>query len=208
MIREKVTWYLKALPKALRQRLVPLPEAVTAFLEAMPFGRDALPDALRGYVGTRLGLRTEDLPPSTWDNAELPAHLVCNILVVDAAGKEQAEGRDLAKLRAQLGEAAQLSFAQAGPAFSRRGIRSWDIGDLPETLTSVKGGQRITGYPALADDGDSVSLALCDTRDAAIKAMRAGVIRLLRIALKDAFGRFERAADRVGRPDSQRQRCS
>ena len=36
MIREKVT-FLKALPKALRNRLVPLPDSVTAFLESAPY---------------------------------------------------------------------------------------------------------------------------------------------------------------------------
>ena len=40
LIREKLTVLLKALPKALRNRLTPLPDAVTAFLEAVPFGRD------------------------------------------------------------------------------------------------------------------------------------------------------------------------
>src|SRR5208283_1905976 len=33
MVREKVAWYLKALPRAWRNRLLPLPEVVTAFLE-------------------------------------------------------------------------------------------------------------------------------------------------------------------------------
>ena len=48
----------------------------------------------------------------------------------------------------------------------------------------MKHGQRLTGYPALVDDADSVSIALLDTRDAADAATRAGVVRLLRIALK------------------------
>ena len=45
-------------------------------------------------------------------------------------------GRDLAALRAQLGEAAQLSFAAAGPAFERRGHRgSGTSASCRETLT-------------------------------------------------------------------------
>ena len=164
MIREKVTWYLKGLPKALRNRLVPLPDAVTAFLEAVPFGRGALPDAMRDYVEARAWARRR--PPTTWDGASTcRAHLVCNVRVVDAAGKELAAGRDLAALRAQLGEAAQALVRAGGPGARRRGLKSWDFGDLPETLTSdAQGGQRITGYPALVDDGDSVSIALLDTR--------------------------------------------
>jgi ATP-dependent helicase HrpA len=189
MIREKVTFYLKALPKSLRHRLVPLPDAVTAFLEAAPFGREALPDALRTWLRARLGAA---VPPTAWEAEVLPAHLAVNVRVVDAAGKELAAGRDLAALRARLGEAAQLSFAQAGPALERRGLRAWDFGDLPASLTTVRNGIRITGYPSLVDDGDSVSIALIDTPEAAAVAMRAGVVRLIRFALKDALARFEK----------------
>ncbi|MEP7181037.1 MAG: ATP-dependent RNA helicase HrpA [Betaproteobacteria bacterium] len=189
MIREKVTFYLKALPKALRNRLVPLPDAVTAFLDAVAFGRDALPDAIRAHVRTRL---SESVPAGTWDGDTLPPHLAVNVVVVDAAGHELASGRDLAALRAQLGEAAQLSFAAAGPSIDRRGLTRWDCGDLPESLTSVRDGRRITGYPALVDDGDSVSIVLVDTPEAATASMRAGVVRLVRLALKDAVGRLEK----------------
>jgi ATP-dependent helicase HrpA len=197
MIREKVSWYLKALPKTLRNRLVPLPDAVTAFLEAVPFGRADLGDAVRAYLGARLG---EAPPASTWDGVALPAHLVCNVRVIDAAGKELASGRNLAILRAQLGEAAQLSFAKAGPAVEKRGLKSWDFGDLPEALTSVKNGQRITGYPALVDDGDNVSVALLDTREAAEASTRRGVVRLIRIVLKDVLARFEGTGRNAGAP--------
>jgi ATP-dependent helicase HrpA len=123
----------------------------------------------------------------------LPSHLVCNVRVVDAAGVELASGRDLPALRAQLGEAAQLSFAQVGPSFERRGLKAWNFGDLPETLTTMRKGQRITGYPALVDDVDSVSITLLDTRDAAVTSTRAGVIRLIRFALKDLVAQYERS---------------
>jgi ATP-dependent helicase HrpA len=60
MIREKVTQYLKGLPKAWRNRLVPLPETVTAFLEQVRPDGTSLIDALRDYLHTRLG----DAPPA------------------------------------------------------------------------------------------------------------------------------------------------
>ena len=189
MIREKVTFYLKSLPKGLRGRLMPVSEIVTDFLTAVPAGSAPLAEALRVYLEQRLGDR---IPAATLGEAALPPHLAMNVRVVDAAGVEQGEGRDLAALRARLGQAAQLSFAAAGPAFERKGLRAWDFGDLPETLSVVRQGQRLTGYPALVDDGDSVSLALLDTAGAAAAASRAGVLRLLRIALKDALARFEK----------------
>jgi ATP-dependent helicase HrpA len=189
MVREKVTHYLKSLPKAWRNRLIPLPEVVTAFLESAPDAASALPDALRSYLRERLG----DAPPAgVWDGSDVPAHLIVNIRVIDAAGGELAMGRDLGALRAQLGEAAQMSFAADGPAFEKRGLKRWDFGDLPMTLAIKRGKQQLTGYPALVDDGDSVSLAMLDTQDAADTTTRAGVLRLLKLTLRDAAARFDK----------------
>jgi ATP-dependent helicase HrpA len=187
MIREKVTAYLKALPKGLRNRLVPLPDSVTAFLDAVPYAKEPLPDALRNWIASRTG---EAVPAAVWGAVDLPAHLHVNVRVVDASGKELGESRDLDALRTQLGQAAQLTFAQHAPSLDRKGLRQWDFGDLPETLTRAERGARITGYPALADDGDSVSIVSLDTREAAAASHRAGVVRLIRLAMKDALARL------------------
>ena len=96
MIREKLSWYLKALPKGWRNRLTPPADVVTAFLESIESDTAAagaeIADALRAYPGARLG---EALPADIWDGAELPPHLRVNVRIVDASGKELAQGRDL-----------------------------------------------------------------------------------------------------------------
>jgi len=188
LVREKVTALLKALPKALRNRLIPLPEVVTAFLADASPGSLSLSDALRAWLRRRLG---DPVPADAWDEAALPPHLLVNVRVVDAGGQELASGRDVAALRAKLGQAAQMTFAASG-AFEKKGLRRWDFGDLPETLALVRSGARIIGFPALIDDGDSVSLALLDTAEAAHGATRAGVVRLIRLALADAVSRLEK----------------
>jgi ATP-dependent helicase HrpA len=188
MVREKVAWYVKALPKAWRSRLPPAPEVVTAFVE-QPQDPRPLRAALRAFVAGRVGAA---LPAEVWSGAVPPPHLRFNLRVVDAAGRELAAGRDLGALRAQLGDAAQLDFAAAGPGFERKGIRSWDFGDLPETLAVERDGHRLSGYPALVRDGDSVALKLLDTREAAEAATRAAVIALMKIPLKDALRRWEK----------------
>ena len=71
-----------------------------------------------------------------------------------------ATGRDLAALKAQLGEAAQLTFSDTNTGIEREGIKVWDFGDLPPTITFTRGGRQVTGYPALADEGDSVAIRL------------------------------------------------
>ncbi|HEX8013101.1 MAG TPA: ATP-dependent RNA helicase HrpA [Casimicrobiaceae bacterium] len=189
MVREKVSWYLKALPKAWRNRLTPPAEIVTAFLEQAPRPAEPLADALHAFLCARLGTT---LPPDLWDALELPPHLRVNVSVIDAARQELASGRNLAALRAKLGEAAQLSFAAGQPAFERKGLRSWDFGDLPETLSVVSEGRRLTGYPALVEEPDGIALKLLDTRSAADAATRAAVLALMRTELKDALRRWEK----------------
>ena len=189
MVREKSTWYLKALPKAWRNRLTPLPEVVTAFLEREPRPGQSLADALRAFISARLAV---PVPSDVWGTLQLPPHLCANVRVVDAAGRELADGRDLAALRAKLGDAAQLTFAAAEPAFERKGIRTWDFGDLPETLSVIRDGRRLTGYPALVEEAEGVSLKLLDTRAAADAATRAAIVRLMRAQLKDALRRWEK----------------
>jgi ATP-dependent helicase HrpA len=196
MIREKITWLLKALPKAWRQRLTPSAEVVTAFLVAQPdpglsasqAPRD-LSDALRAFCAERLG---SAMPVDVWAGSELPAHLRVNVVVVDANGRELGSGRDLPALKGQLGEAAQLTFSAAGPQFERTGIRTWDFGDLPESLVIERDGRKLTGYPALVDQGETVSLKLLDTRVAADASTRAALLRLLQRQFKDALRGLEK----------------
>ena len=204
MIREKVTHYLKSLPKAWRNRLIPLPEVVTAFLESAPDAATAV--AARRCAATceqRLG---DAPPPDVLGWHRLAARIspsTCASSTRPAASWPWAAtsprcARSWARPRS-------CRSRRADPAFEKRGMRSWDFGDLPETLAVTRGAQRLTGYPALVDDGDSVSLALLDTREAADASTRAGVLRLLRLALKDAAARLRqgRPGIRAGRAAAQ-----
>ncbi|SFF08293.1 ATP-dependent RNA helicase HrpA [Nitrosomonas sp. Nm166] len=196
LIREKVTWYLKALPKQIRRILVPLPESVTEFLENQSH---ALPlistqGALEKFI---LRKTTLSVPPGTWQIKDMPAHLLMNIQVVDDAGNELAMSRNLAELQTQLGEAAQMTFVQRHTetekvSIERDHITQWDFGDLPVEITFKRNNQQLIGYPALIDQGDSVAIRLLDTQQAADTAMRLGVRRLLCLALKDQLKQLEK----------------
>src|SRR5688572_14775960 len=195
LVREKVGALFKAMPKLYRRHLVPPTQHVTAFLEERDRGTEGgVPWSLLAAVA-RYAHRAaaEPVPADIWDGVELPAHLRMNFRVVDEAGRELAMGRDLAALKTQLGQAAQLTFAAAEPGIEKSGIKAWDFGDLPATIAFTRGGRKLTGYPALADDGDSVSIKLFDTRGAADASMRGGVLRLMRIALKEQVRQLEKS---------------
>ncbi|MBI3150034.1 MAG: ATP-dependent RNA helicase HrpA [Betaproteobacteria bacterium] len=182
LVRDKVNALVKALPKAWRNRILPHREFVTAFLEATPPGCKLLATALREFLALRLA---EAVPLELGLAPELPAHLRMNLRVVDESGAELAMGRDLQELRESLGAAARLTFGSTDPGWERSGIKAWDFGDLPESIVFQRDGRPVTGFPALVDEGEGVGVRLLDTLDEAERETRRGVIRLLRLDLRD-----------------------
>ncbi len=190
MLREKVTTLIKILPKTYRRVCVPVPEFVTGFLEQTIIGERPILSALVDYIQhqTSLKLSLEDFMVD-----KLPDHLWMNFSVIDEKQRELGMGRDWAALKNQLGSAAQLTFRSSTTnSIEKSGINQWDFGDLPATLTFTKDGQQLTGYPALEDNIDSVSIKLFDTEQAATISHRAGVCRLMRFELKEQLKQLQK----------------
>ena len=188
MIRDKVTALIKALPKTLRRVCVPVPDFVTGFLEAKNPQEPLLP-ALAEFIQHKTGLK---LKPEEFDLAGLEAHHLMNFSVVDEKGRELGMGRDWNLLKKQLGSAAQLTFRTGSPGIEKSGLKQWDFGDLPQTLTFSKDGRQLTGYPGLEDNNDSVAIKLFDTPEAAAASHRKGVCRLMRFELKEQMKQLEK----------------
>ncbi len=188
MIREKLTALIKALPKAYRRVCVPVPEFVTGFLELhQPKGM--LLSALAEYIERKTTLK---LAVVDFDLSALPEHLRMNFSVLDETGRELGMGRDWNLLKKQLGSAAQLTFRSSSPDIEKAGLKQWDFGDLPETLTFTKENHQVTGYPALEDNIDSVAIRLFDTAEDAHVNHRKGVCRLMRFELKEQMKQLEK----------------
>jgi ATP-dependent RNA helicase HrpA len=180
LLREKVTQLIRELPKNLRKNFVPVPQVVTAAMERLEPGSTPLTAALSGALLWTAGV---ELPQDAWNAAELPPFLHMNYKVVDEQGNEAAMGRDLAQLRAQLGVKARRQFSEsAATQFERKGLTSFDIEELPELVEFTRGGQKLIGYPALVDEGKSVSLRLLDTEHGAAAATHQGLRRLFQLA--------------------------
>ena len=248
MLREKLTYLIKALPKTFRRVCVPVPEFVTGFLEYVtltptqtltltltltltplpnpsPTRGEGLktPFPTRGEeqstrdVSTPSPLKGEGWGEGVAYNKQLletlaayiqhkttlkiskddwlepiPAHLLMNFSIVDDAGRELAMGRDWNALKKQLGSAAQLTFRNTSPDIEKTGLKQWDFGDLPQTLSFERDGLKVTGYPALEDDVESVSIKLFDTAHEAEINHRQGVCRLMRFELKEQIKQLEK----------------
>jgi ATP-dependent helicase HrpA len=67
----------------------------------------------------------------------------------------------------------------AAAPIEQTGLTSWTFGDLPEVLDTRVAGGVVRGYPAIVDQGKSVSVRVESTPDAAAAATRDGVLRLV-----------------------------
>jgi ATP-dependent helicase HrpA len=191
MLREKITWLVKALPKRMRSLCVPVPEFVTAALiEFSSPPSQPLTETLGNFIRKKTG---QSIAADEWNLSDLPLHFKMNFRVVDDAWQELAMSRDITELRQKLGQAAQVTFARAPELdFERENLTQWDCGDLPEKITFNRGGAQLIGYPALTDEDGQVNLRLFDTAEAATAAMRAGVRRLLRLVLREQMKQVEK----------------
>ena len=183
LLRDKITYLLKGLPKTLRKNFVPVPQVVTASMEILDPESGPLTDALSQALFKKIGV---EVPLDAWDVADLPPHLLMNFSVVDEKGQEIASGRDLPALRNQLGVKARRTFSEtASSAFERKGSVTWDFDELPEQIEVDRGRGKLIGYPAIVDEGKSVGLTLLDTEAEADAATRRGLRRLFQLALPE-----------------------
>ncbi|GGL17415.1 ATP-dependent RNA helicase HrpA [Mangrovihabitans endophyticus] len=181
--REVLIALIRGLPKALRTNFVPVPDWADAVLARVSARRGALTDAAADALRRLTGVV---LPRDAWQPARLPDHLRMNFRVVDEHGDIRGEGRDLEELRRTLAPAVQQTITAAAGDLERRGITTGDFGAVPRRVDQVRGGYRVTVFPALADEGDSVAVRIYETEAEQRAAMRAGTRRLLLLTLPPA----------------------
>ena len=179
-VEDKATALIRALPKALRRNFVPAPDFARAFAEAFAQpDADSIEGALAKFLKRLSGV---EVSATDFDAAGIEPHLRANLRLLD--GKAVlAESRDLEDLRARFGERAAQAFARhAAQGMATSGLIAFPDAPVP---VSVPGAGGVPAYPALQDDGETVSLALHAQREVAERLHPQGVRRLLAIALAD-----------------------
>jgi ATP-dependent helicase HrpA len=101
----------------------------------------------------------------------------------DADGKQTAAS-DPSR---QAGAARDATVRRAGERFT-----AWDFGELPASIAVTQGGRRLTAHPGIEDEGKSVALRLFDTESSATASTRRGVVRLMRIEMKEPMRMLEK----------------
>ncbi len=205
---EKVTAVLKALPKALRKKLVPVPDSARAALEEIRgAGLPGFYEWLATWVTQRVGT-----PVTAMDLAglALPDYLRMNIQVVDAEDRVLAQGRELAAVKRKVnGSARRAAGGSAGAKWATGPIgtaataeiagavdamgpgahnaaalhRKWDFGELPETAQIERNRLKLIVYPAIEDRMAGVVPVEAHSPADALAISRTGVTRLAMLLL-------------------------
>ncbi|HNJ97849.1 MAG TPA: DUF3418 domain-containing protein, partial [Ilumatobacteraceae bacterium] len=192
---------LRNLPKEHRRELVPMNEVVAKVQGRLggPSGWEdgtSLAAALATTVHECTGVR---VPSSAFDHTRVPGHLTISFSVDDADGTPLAIGKDLVALQRELAARQRLAVAQAAPIDERKGITTWEVGDVATEVSTVRAGVSVKGYPALLDDGDSVSLRVFTSAALQEKVMRGGVRRLLLLTVPVGVRALQRDLDNKGK---------
>ncbi|CAL2056412.1 MULTISPECIES: ATP-dependent RNA helicase HrpA [Streptomyces] len=182
---EVVTELIRSLPKPIRRNYVPAPNYAKAFLErAVPL-QEPLTVTMARELKRMVGVPFE---AEDFDWAKVPEHLRITFRIVDERRRKLAEDKDLEALKLSLKPKARKALSQAaaatasregGPALEREGLTDWTIGTLSRVFETRRAGQPVKAYPALVDDGDTVSVRLFDTEAEQTEAMWKGTRRLI-----------------------------
>ncbi|WP_326650934.1 ATP-dependent RNA helicase HrpA [Streptomyces sp. NBC_01750] len=185
-LREDVVMELiRSLPKPIRRHYVPAPNYARAFLErAVPL-QEALPVTLARELQRMVGV---PVTADDFDLTRIPDHLKITFRIVDERRKKLAENKDLEALKLQLKPKARQALSQAaaaatsgpsGESLERTGLTDWTLGTLIRVFETRRAGQPVRAYPALVDDGATVSVRLFDTEAEQQQAMWRGTRRLI-----------------------------
>ena len=181
LVEEKIVALIKSLPKAVRRHFVPAPDTAKRVMAILQYGHGefnrVVADALSSISGERISI-------ALFGQAEIPAHLQMNVKVVNAEGTPVAISRDFDEIREQVVHDATAGAALIDDGWNRDGITAWDFGDLPREVLVSRSGVTFPLYPGLIDRGESVSLRLLNSPEAAEWESRAGVRRLFLLAVR------------------------
>ncbi|WP_430462572.1 ATP-dependent RNA helicase HrpA [Thalassolituus sp. LLYu03] len=181
-IAEKVATIIKGLPKTIRKLFVPVPTTAEAFLRQADSRQGGLYNQLLNFLNQSL---RPALDLNTLQAIELPAHMRMNFCVMQD-GKVLQQGRDLAALKATWKDAAQAQVQTLTHGdYQRSGIRSWDFGDLPETIQTQVNGLPVRAFPCLKVQGDELAMSVEANANEASRNHREALYRLIRISLPE-----------------------
>jgi ATP-dependent helicase HrpA len=205
---EMINELLRALPKAVRRELMPLPPKATEIArEFQPAGMSFLQD-LGAFLHRRYGV---EVKAADWPANALPAHLRPRIEIVDHDKRSLGASRDLAGLQQRLKQTKiepapkveSTDWLRVTQQWERFGVREWTFGDLPERITVIEGpGLPLYAWPGIEFAEAVVNVRLFRNPDQARTASLTGVQRLVELAIQKDLAWLEKDLRALSRFDA------
>ncbi|MGW2203503.1 ATP-dependent RNA helicase HrpA [Streptomyces sp. NPDC001774] len=184
---EIVTELIRSLPKPIRRNYVPAPNFATRFLDSAVPLQEPLTVTLARELHRMVGV---PVSPDDFDLSRIADHLKITFRIVDERRRKLAEDKDLEALKLKLRPKARQALSKAaaaatsgpdgsGQSLERTGLTQWTIGTLTKVFETRRAGQPVKAYPALVDEGDTVSVRLFDTEAEQAQAMWQGTRKLI-----------------------------
>ena len=197
--------WLRALPKAIRRQLQPIPPKVQEVVQELEPTGPTLGHDLSRFVRQRYGI---SVSADEVTSGSLPAHLRPRVEVVGPDQRLLASGRNWSSLKTGLPQqrppepTATQAWKQAAQRWERFGLTAWNFGDLPDRidLGEANPGARFA-WPGWELEDGQVNLRLFVSALQAERCSRDGINRLLELALQRELAWLQkdlRAATRLG----------
>jgi ATP-dependent helicase HrpA len=190
---ELVAALLKTLPKPIRRNVVPANDWARTLVDEIPPSPDVDETPLVEFLARQIrSLTYTPVDVEDFELDRLPDHLRVTFAVIDDRGQVAARSKDLSGLRLKLQRRTRESVAKATVAprapelrsgLERTGLTAWDFDALPRSVETRHSGGVVRAYPALVESGKAVDIRLLSTEADQTRAQRAGVRRLLQLAI-------------------------
>ena len=178
LLRDKILYLLKGLPKAIRKRLVPLPNSVDQIIDQLEFYKGSLYPALEKALLKHLqvGIRRTD-----WQMDNLPSHLRMRFELCTKEGTLLLTSRSYEEIiqRGRHPKTASKKSSNKPNLPTKNDITGWDFENLTDPLPICNKQGMVTSYffPTLYIDltKNCLSLRYIDNEDKSIILNRQGI---------------------------------
>jgi len=198
LLREKITYLLKSLPKQIRKHLVPIPRVAENIGKKLQKTEKGLLRSLQEKLFRQYEIHIER---KMWPRSEdIPHHLLMRFEVIDRNGKILDSGHDLNRIQDRW-KKSPSTFDQNDPEWLKikagwevSGLNLGNLPDLPSSVMSSSGDKDnpIKAFPGLVVEDDSVCIRLFLNQDEALSKTQQGARRLLADYLGKELGYLKR----------------
>ncbi|MDG6772810.1 ATP-dependent RNA helicase HrpA [Thiomicrorhabdus sp. ZW0627] len=190
-LKEKIAFYIKALPKQLRKQFVPVPPVADAVIEWMEQNNSREKGRFESQLVLGLNRRAnQKVSEVDFGEVDLPSYLKPYFILLDEKGHKIAESDELDSLKAKyqhlVDEKIQQQSREQTSGFEKRRVTDWDFGDLPDQQSLKANGNQLVAYPCLElQKGSELFLTLMSDPEQADESHSRAVVYLLKQILND-----------------------